>query len=334
MDVWDRRKLLIFIFVYQATVTTGFSILVLLGMAETWHVFGFILLMGLSWVITDPARIALIPNIVPKHQLVNAFALNSMAFSVTRLAAPAIGGVLIAVVGVGPTLLAEAAVQIAALLTALALHVTTTARSRFQITTVFMRIWEGARYVKGEPVVLGMMFFTAVPSALVMPFVHGLMPVYAAEVFNVGSQGLGLLLAFIGVGATLGTVLVASLGDIRYKGRLVIVSQALTAVSMAVFSQNPSLVLAYLNLALLSMSVMMFFATSGAIVHSIVSDEIRGRVTGLCMLTWGVTLPGSLLAGTLAQGLGPSWATLIGSGLVALALGASVLHFRQVWSFR
>jgi MFS family permease len=331
VDVFDRRKMLVFIFAYQAVVTLAFSVIVLLGYATTWHIFGFILLMGLSWVITDPARIALIPNIVPKKNLVNAFALNSMAFSITRLAAPALGGFLIAAVGTGPALFVEVGVQLGALVTALAMHVVYSPEARFRFASVYSRVVEGAKYVKGEPVLLGMMFFTATPSMMVMPFVHGLMPVYAAEVFNVGSEGLGLLLASIGVGATLGTVLVASFGDLRHKGRLVIISQLFTAAAMATFSQMPSLTLAYVMLILLSMSVMMFFATSGAVVHGIVPDNIRGRVSGLFMVTWGVTIGGSLLAGTIAERWGAPMATLLGSIIMVTILAALSLRFRAVW---
>ena len=80
---------------------------------------------------------SLIPNIVPKKNLVNAFALSSMAFSVTRLAAPALGGVLIAVAGPGPTLALEAALQICAIFVALCLRVTRADRPALRLPTVF-----------------------------------------------------------------------------------------------------------------------------------------------------------------------------------------------------
>ena len=119
VDNFDRKKLLAFVYGYQAVVTTIFAAVAITGNLEAWHIFAFIFFMGLSWVISDPARMSLIPNIVPKENLVNAFALNSMAFSVTRLGIPALGGVLIVVIGTGPTLLLEAALQVCAVCTAL-----------------------------------------------------------------------------------------------------------------------------------------------------------------------------------------------------------------------
>ena len=86
VDSRDRAKLLAYIYLYQATVTFIFGLVVVLGLLETRHIFAFILTMGFAWVILDPARISLISNRVPKENLVNAFALNLLAFSVMRLA--------------------------------------------------------------------------------------------------------------------------------------------------------------------------------------------------------------------------------------------------------
>ena len=111
VDRFDRSKLLALIYGYQAAVTAVFAGIVITGNLEAWHIFAFIFFMGMAWVVSDPARMSLIPNIVPRENLVNAFALNSMAFSVTRLVAPALGGVLIAVTGPGLALALEAALH-------------------------------------------------------------------------------------------------------------------------------------------------------------------------------------------------------------------------------
>ena len=212
VDSFDRRKLLAFIYGYQAVVTTIFSIVAITGNLEAWHIFAFIFFMGLSWVISDPARMSLIPNIVPKENLVNAFALNSMAFSVTRLGIPALGGILIVVIGTGPTLLFEAALQVCAVGTALFLDVKKTDRPALRLTTVFSDLREGARYVLSQPLLIGLFTLTAMPALLIMPSIQGLMPVYAAEVFNVDAKGLGLLLSAVGAGSTIGTFVLASNG--------------------------------------------------------------------------------------------------------------------------
>ena len=334
VDNFDRRKLMAFIYGYQATVTLVFSVVVLTGNLQAWHIFAFIFFMGLAWVVTDPARMSLISNIVPRENLVNAFALNSMAFSVTRLATPAVGGVLIAVAGAGPALLMEAALQIGAVCAALALRVVTIPRPRMNLASVRDGLLDGVRYVLNTPLLLGLFALNAMPAMLIMPSVNGLMPVYAAEVFEVDARGLGLLVSAFGAGSTLGTFALASLGDIKAKGIALICGIIVTAVTTLLFSVNTFFPTAYLNLMIISAAMMMYFSVTSAVVQGTVPDEFRGRVTGLYMVTWGLFPLGSLLAGWLAENLGVQHATQITSGIMLLLLAFAAWRFRTLWKMR
>ena len=334
VDNFDRRKLMAFIYVYQAVVTLTFSAVVLTGNLQAWHIFAFIFFMGLAWVVTDPARMSLISNIVPRENLVNAFALNSMAFSVTRLATPAVGGVLIAVAGAGPALLVEAALQIGAICAALALRVVTLPKPRMNLVSVRDGLLEGVRYVLNTPLLLGLFALNAMPAMLIMPSVNGLMPVYAAEVFEVDARGLGLLVSAFGAGSTLGTFALASLGDIKAKGIALLLGIAVTASTTMLFSVNAFFPTAYLNLMIVSAAMMMYFSVTSAVVQGTVPDEFRGRVSGLYMITWGLFPLGSLLAGWLAENLGVQHATQITSGIMLLLLAFAAWRFRSLWRMR
>ena len=331
VDNFDRRKLMAFIYCYQATVTLVFSAVVLTGNLQAWHIFAFIFFMGLAWVVTDPARMSLISNIVPRENLVNAFALNSMAFSVTRLATPAVGGVLIAVAGAGPALLVQAAFQIGAVCAALTLRVVTIPKPRMNLASVREGLLEGVRYVLNTPLLLGLFALNAMPAMLIMPSVNGLMPVYAAEVFEVDARGLGLLVSAFGAGSTLGTFALASLGDIKAKGIALICGIVVTAITTLLFSVNTFFPTAYLNLMIISAAMMMYFSVTSAVVQGTVPDEYRGRVTGLYMITWGLFPLGSLLAGWLAENLGVQHATQITSGIMLLLLAFAAWRFRSLW---
>ena len=166
---------------------------------------------------------------------------------------------------------------------------------------------------------------------IVFPFAHGLIPVYAAEVYNVGPTGLGFLMASLGAGATIGMVVLASLGDIRNKGLVSIASLVLTALSMVVLSRISSPAIAFPVLMVLSVGVMAFLSTTSATIQSIVPDEFRGRISALYVLTFGLMPVGSLAAGALAENLGAPSATLIGSGIVALLLTVLAVRFRSIW---
>ena len=173
-DKFDRPKLLVIIYGYQAVLTAMFATLALAGSLAWWHILVYIVLMGIAMVVTDPARMSLIPNVVPDDHLVNAFALNSMGFSIARLAAPALGGLLIMLAGAGVALAAQAALYVCAMSAAYFLKVPCTKRPALRLREVFSDLGEGVRYVLGDPLLVGLFVVTAIPSTLVMPSIQGL----------------------------------------------------------------------------------------------------------------------------------------------------------------
>ena len=331
VDRWDKRKLLTGVFTYQSLLAFGFALLVLLGDVSVWHVFGFVFLMGVGWVIADPARMALIPAIVPRHSLVNAFALNSLAFSVTRLAIPAVGGALLAFAGAGVALLLQGALVAVAAALALGLGSFASAgQSKLNPQIVLSEILEAVRYIRDTPVALGLLLLGFIPSVLVSPFLHGLIPVYAAEVYKVGPATLGLLMSAVGAGFLTGTLVIASLGDIQRKGIMIMGCIALIAVSMAALALSPTINMAYPLVAIGSMGTMGFFSITGATMQSILPDNIRGRVSGIYIMTFGAMPLGNLTAGVISENMGAPAATLIACGVVVVAASVLMILFPSI----
>lgn len=326
-DAWNRKKLLVVSYGYMAAALTALAILVLLDSIQPWHLLLFSLLFGLSWALADPTRMALIPNLVPRGELVNAFALNSLAFNGTRLASPALGGVLIALIGPGWSLLVEVGANVVACVAALSVQGVPPPRRALHLTSLVPELREGLRYAVREPVVLSILLLGVVPALLVYPFVAALMAVYAAEVFHVGSRGLGLLLSALGVGAVTGTVVLASFGSVPRKGRLMLGAILAVGLASIAFSQSPWLGLSLVILVGLGSALSVFFSASSAVVQSLTPDAFRGRVAGLYMMGWGLSPLGSLLSGLLAQRFGPAWATLAAGIAVLLACAAIARRF-------
>ena len=219
---------------------------------------------------------------------------------------------------------------VCAIAVALRLPSVRSSKAALRIRTALGELREGARYALGQPTLIGMFSLTALQSLLVMPSIQGLMPVYAAEVFGVDSRGLGLMLSAVGAGSTLGTFTLASIGEIRAKGVVTLASTSVVTLAMAVFSVNTLFHTAYLNLMILSAAMMVFFSVSNAIIQSTVSDEYRGRVTGLYMLTWGLFPFGSLIAGFLAEQLGAPHATQIAVGVMVGLFALTMWRIRAL----
>jgi MFS family permease len=316
-DAWDRRKLLVLGYGYMAAAVATLATLVFLDLVQGWHLLLFSLFFGLAWVVSDPTRMALVPTLVPRREMVNAFALNSLAFNGTRMAAPALGGVLVAVVGPGVSLLVEVAAYLAACVAAMAMRTAPQSRKPLGLAPLARELRAGLRFAGREPGVLSVLLLGLVPSLLLYPFVPALMPVYAVEVFGVGSRGLGLLVAAMGTGAAVGTIVLASFGDVARKGRLAVAAVLAAGIAAVTFSQSPWIGLALVALTCLGGATSVFFSASSALVQTLAPEAFRGRVAGLYMAGWGLAPLGSLISGLLAQRFGPSWATL-GAGLGVL----------------
>ncbi len=333
-DRWDRRRLLMAVFLSQAAITAGFAAVLILGRAEPWHVFAFAAAIGTAWAVSDPARVAIIPNVVPRQNLVNVYALNGLAFNATRFIMPVLAGFLIVWLGAGHTVLLGTVAYLGAS-TALFLlrtsHAGDTDGPRSREKGSFT---EGLRYVKGEPLVMAIILMGLMPPLLFGPFINGLLPVYASEVYGVGAPGLGFLMAAIGVGSIVGTTVLASVGDVRYKGRILIASLAAVSAMMLLFSRSGSYELSLPLVALLFVAVMSYFITGSALMQSLVPDHLRGRVSSIGIMVFGFSPLGSLVSGTLAQQFGVQTATSLAACTMAVLLVVVSLKFRVLWSYK
>jgi MFS family permease len=333
-DSWDRRKLLALAVSFLAAVTGVFALVVFLGSPAVWHMFAFIFAAGMSSAVVDTALMSMVPNIVPRKHLLNAFALMSLASSATRLAFPVVAGVLIAFLGPGYALLVAVGLLLSASAAAVSISPNPSNGRDLGPRAVVRQFAEGARYIKGEPSVLALVLIGAIPLLLIMPLISGLMPVFASEVFEVGPAGLGLLVSALGAGGTLGAFALASVGDVQRKGRILILTLATGIAATLAFSQSPSFMLSLPILALLGGSLMTFFAVKTAAVQSIVPDSLRGRVAASAGMGLAVFPIGSLLSGGLATVLGAPIATLIAALMTAALLAVLLLKFRQLWDLR
>ena len=331
VDVLDRRKLLTGVYIYQGTLASALAIGVIFGYVGSGQIFAFLLLVGISWVITEPARASLTANIVPKEGLINAYALSTLGWGVTRLAVPVVGGFLIGALGGGPTLIVEALLFYVGAAFAFSVRVRDVRTERPKLSAVVPGLLEGAGYVKDHKVVLALLIFGLTTPMLIFPFVTGLLPVYASEVYHVGPAGLGLLMSVSGVGMVVGTLIVASLGNVRNKGRLVVGSVFMAGVTMAVFSSTKSYVVGLLVLAAMNTVQPFLYTTIQGTIQTIIPDELRGRISGLSMVTWGAFPLGSVLAGILAENLGAQMATLIGAGILGVSLVILLRVFGFMW---
>ena len=319
-DRMDRRGLLLSNQYVLLLTTLGMGGLVASGWLEVWHLFLFTFITGIAWSFSDPARQSLVPNVVPKEDLMNAVALHSSGFNLMKVVGPSVGGLLIAWFGAADNFFVQSAAYLGVLVTIYLMHVPPTPDVARR-SSMSANLREGLSYVWASPIVLALMITALVPRIFAVPY-QTLMPVFQKDVLGVGPEGLGMMLAAPGVGAVLSTLMLASVAHtLRRKGLLLLGGLILLGIFLILFSQATSFWPAIGLLVGVGACQVLFMATTNTMLQLIVPDALRGRVMSIYMLDRGLMPVGALMAGVTAHFIGaPATVWMMGSVVILLAV--------------
>lgn len=307
-----------------------FGLLVASGTIQLWHVYVLATAQGVINAIDNPARQAFVPELVGRDHLPNAVALNSMLFNGSRIVGPAAAGLLIAQVGIAPTLFLNALSFVAVVAGLMRMD-----RSTFVVRTgrsadpVGQQLVEGLRYVWHTPEVLLIMLVVAAIGTFGYNFSVSL-PLLAGFVLNTSAAGFGGLSAFLGTGSLLGAVSTAFAGNVSLR-RLLLGSTAFSLLLGAV-ALSTSFALSAVLLVALGYAGIIFATSANTLLQLTVPDELRGRVMSLYILLFAGSTPiGGFLIGSLSDVIGVSWTLLVCAGLcLAGVSGAALYHWRAL----
>ncbi len=294
------------------------AILGLAGVLQVWHIIAATFLQGAAFAFNMPARQAYIAELVPRAQLANASALNNAGQNFCRVAGPALGGVLLAIpgVGIGGAFLTMAVMYAAALGVLFRLpggsrRVGDTARASSASHLV-----EGLQYVRSSPPIVSLIAMNLVVVMFGMSY-QTLMPVVAERVFGVGAEGLGLLLASSGVGALAGALVVASLSRFRQPALLQFGLGSGLGLALVVFALTRSFPVAVGLLVVVGFLFSAFSALNNTLLMANIEARLTGRVMSIYLLTWGAMPLGSLPLAWLADRAGAPVAIALAGAVVA-----------------
>jgi MFS family permease len=316
LDRVDRRHVLVGV---QATYIAMMAILVTLVVAGTvqyWHLIAISVVTGIAVGFDWPARLSLVPSLVPTERMQSAIALNASAFNTARILGPTLGGWMIATVGLavafGFTL--AAAVPYALVLLGLTLVRPQAQASRGNVIAMMK---EGYGYIWQHARIRSLMSVEIIPIALGMSYVT-LAPAVASDILDVGSRGLGYMLGAVGVGSLAGSVLVASLSGIRHRGRIVIIAVGIFGALFIAYALSESILVTLPIMFLMGLTTALYSTIKETLIQTLVDDGYRGRVMATNSIFWSFTPIGSLLAGAMAVMFGLQAALAINGALVLL----------------
>ena len=320
-DRWNKQRILYVTQTLSGLLAAAFAILTGLHVIQVWSVVLLALALGFVNVFDNPARQSFITEMVPFEDLANAVTLNSVSVNLARVFGAALGGILVAALGLAACFACNA-VSFGAVLVSLALMNTRQLYPARPVKQEKGQIRAGLTYVRETPELLIPLLMIALVGALAWEFPVTL-PLMASRVFNGGAGTYGLMTSVMGVGAVAGGLVSAARAKLR--ARSLCLASIGWGASITVAALAPSLWTEMVVLLFVGYGSITFNSYAKTTLQLASRPEMRGRVMALWALAWqGSTPIGGPLVGWIAQAAGPRW-SLVAGGVPTLLCGVLAL---------
>jgi MFS family permease len=331
-DRYDRRRLLQLCQVVGAGVAAALAIGSFADWASKQLLLAAVLVLGVGRAFESPTQQTLLPGVVPASLLPSAVAAAATTTQLATVAGPALGGFLYALGAIVPyaicCLLYLASITLLAFVEAAPFLA---AKTPINLTAFFA----GISYIRHNPIVLGVISLDLF--AVLLGGTTALLPIFAREIFDTGSQGLGLLRAAPAVGALVIMLVLTRRPLSRRVGHIMFVSVACFGLATVVFALSHSFALSMVALALLGAADAVSVVIRMTLVQIETPDPMRGRVNAVNSLFAGTSNQlGDFRAGAMAAWLGTVPAVMVGGVgtlLVVLIWARLFPALRKVDSF-
>jgi MFS family permease len=340
-DRFDRRRILITSQWSQLTFAITLASLAFFkvpNMALVWSALTLSFLTGCVQAFGGPAYQSLVPMLVNKKDLPNAIALNSIQFQLARVVGASIGSfpfaifadqMIAASVSFGLNGLSFIAVIIA-LMSLSVRHI-----PRPPAGGMGSQLREGLSFVWSREALRSLTLLAFASTFLGMQLMTFL-PVFADDIFHVGAKGYFWLVSISGMGAVVGALITAGLGNVMNKGRKALMMQICFGAMIIAFSLTRSALIADVIIFLAGVFMMILFAMIMSLVQLIVSDDMRGRVMSIYMVAFRGGMPlGALITGLLSKRTGLLWKgfplprVIMIEGVLLISLATAFLFSRS-----
>jgi MFS family permease len=333
-DRFNRRKMAILTQVSLGGVALILGMSTSLGVASIWVLFVLMAVQSVAGAFDVPARQSLIPSLVPRRDLSNAYSLNSIASKVGGILGPAISGLVIAYMGLQWAYWINAISYLAVIAALIAIGDVQSAIEKrpFGLRGTFHDIREGIAFIKNSPLILSVMildfFGTFFSSA------NTLLPFVAQDILHVGSIQYGWLSASQSIGTLFMGIYLSQKRDLRRQGMLISISVGMFGLATILFGVSASFWLTMLALILIGAFDGLSNIIRNTVRQILTPDAMRGRMMSITHIFFkGGPQLGEVESGLLAQLLGVPFAIISGGVGCVLAAWIVVKKFPQLWKY-
>lgn len=327
-DSVNRRNLLFFTQSTMALTAVGLAVLTLNNQISLWHIYALTAIQAVATSFDVPARQSLVPNLVPKRDLTNAFSMSSLAFQVGSIAGPALSGLVIAYLGQSYAYIFNAisygAVLIALLLMGRVEQQISPSTHRKKVSLEAIK--EGIQFILQQPIILSSMILDFI--ATFFSSANTLMPIFARDILNVGAIEYGWLSSAQSIGAVTTAFIISQIEEIRRQGPILLGSVVVFGLATIAFGLSRSFILTMLALIFIGAADTVSMIIRNTIRQLQTPDYIRGRMVSVNQLFFmGGPQLGEIEAGVVAQLFGTPFAVI--SGGIGCILG--VVFIARRW---
>ena len=324
-DRSDKRRMMIVTQICLALLSLVLAVLSLTGHVSLLALIAIVVSLGIVNVFDGPARQSLISNMVGRDRIANAIALNSIAMNTSRIVGPAVGGVLIATIGVTPCFFVNAISFVAVIASLIAMRTSELMPSQREVRSRG-QIRAGLRYVAGTPALIAPLVMVLVTGTFAWEFPVTL-PLLTTRTFHGSAAVYGTMTACMGLGSIAGALAAAKRR--RLSVRSLSLSAAIWGVLIAAAAAAPNLAVLYGVIVLVGAGAITFNAAAKTLLQLESAPQMRGRVMAIWSMSWqGTTVLGAPLVGAIGGGFGARYGLLVG-GVASLAIGAFYLVARR-----
>lgn len=327
-DRLPKRRLIVFAQSLNALATLIMAWIIFSGTVVFWDFIWFGFFNGTILALSMPARQAFVPELIPQPLIFTAMALNTTGWNLSRIVGPALAGLLIAwlaggdkqsAFGVGVVYVVIAALYLSSALTTLLVDLPGKS-SQIQNTGTYNEMREGLAYVFAHPRIFALLLLSIIPFLFGMPL-NTLLPAFNQDVLGGYADSLGILVSAMGGGAILGSMMMATMGDMKRKGMWLVISSLGWAVATVAFGLGSNLVWAILAIAVIGLVSAWNMSLNRGLLQHTVDAHMRGRIMSIDMMFHGLMPIGVFPISWVAEAYG------VGTALTVSGIAFGTLIF-------
>ena len=326
IDRVQRKYILLICTLVEFIAFTGIFFAMQFDVIPISFIFCMLLIHGSARAFQIPSEHAILPNIVSSENLAKAVAITSTVSNLAKTIGPLIAGLLIAFIDrqVYGICLFIVVVSFTAYLFLPKLTINA------PVETGLKPFLSGIKFVAKNRILLGIILLDLF--IVLLSSVEALLPIYAADILDVGPNGLGLMRGMPAIGAVAAGIVLSNLGPLRHCGKKLFAAFALCSISVLVFGFSEIFWLSLVALFVYGATDMLSVNIRFTLAQTITPDAVRGRVSAVfATCTASSNQLGEFRAGTFATAIGPIGATIMGGALGLIICVGGIFKFPMLW---